>query len=453
MMMKRSNERPIYRAVVFFLGLVMVFSACKKPEDNIGLEALDPADALGVIWTDTSSVVTYSMLDDSVRTSSLSRNMIGSFNDPAFGTVNTSTYVQLRLSTNNVGEGILPTDLQLDSLVLSLAYDFDDPYYGNLQEQELVVFELAEDMIPDTAYYSKDVIGVIPSDIIKVKKNRFVPDPVSPVVVDGDTLLPQMRIRLTDDLGRRFLDQWGSVNLESNDEFLQFFKGLHILTNNGVQSPNEGAALHFDMLDANTKATLYYRDNTSGTEDTLAYDFDIDDKSARFTRVEQYYDQALWPIVEQHLADISTGQELFFLQSGGGLRGVINFPYLMEHNDTIRKAVSKAELVIPVKEPFNAAWYPPTSLFVFRKTDSGTDAFLPDQFEQFNGIGGVFDEDNREYRFNITRYIQQVLNGTLENTGINIVAGNRGVSVARAELMGQENLDRSAKLILTFTEL
>lgn len=452
-MMKRSNVRPLYRAVVFFLGIVLVFSACKKPEDNIGLEALDPADALGVTSTDTTSVITYSMPDDSVRTSSLSRNMVGSFNDPTFGTVNTSTYVQLRLSSNNVGEGILPTDLELDSLVLSLAYDFDDPYYGNLHEQEFVVFELAEDMIADTVYYSKDIIGVFPSDLIQFKKNRFVPDPVNPVVVGGDTLLPQMRIRLTDELGRRFLDQWGSMNLESNDEFLQFFKGLHILTNNGVQAPNQGAALHFDMLDANTKATLYYRDNTSGTEDTLAYDFDIDDKSARFTRVEQYYDQALWPIVEQHLADISTGQELFFIQSGGGLRGIINFPYLMDHNDTIRKAVAKAELIFPVKEPFNAAWYPPTSLFVFRKTENGTDAFLPDQFEQLYGIGGVYDEDNKEYRFNITRYIQQVLNGTLENTGVDIVAGNRGVSVARAELMGPENLDRSTKLILTFTEL
>lgn len=103
---------------------------CKKPEDDLGLSVLDPADTLGTVRTDTVSIVAWTRIADSVQTSALSSNEIGSYLDPQFGRVTTGTVTQLRLSVNDVG----PADESLvcDSLVLSLAYSTVDPYYGTL---------------------------------------------------------------------------------------------------------------------------------------------------------------------------------------------------------------------------------------------------------------------------------------------------------------------------------
>lgn len=453
MMMRHSNVRPAFRAVVFFLGVLVAFGACKKPEDNVGLDILDPADALGVTQTDTISIQTYSLPDDSVRTSNLSRNMVGSFLDPDFGLVETSTYTQIRLSTNNVGEGQLPIDLEVDSIILSLGYTFGDPWYGQPDEQTFAVYEVDEEIILDTTYYATDVLAVLSENLIEPGMEAQTPDTNAITVVDGDTLLPQLRIRLKDDLGRRFLDAWGSPDLVDNDAFLQFFKGLYVTTENAGQAPDEGAALQFDMLSVNSKVTLYYRNIVVGEEDTLAYDFEIDQQAARFTHVTLDHAQAPMPIVEQALGDTTIGQELFFVQSGQGVRGAIYFPYLEHLLDSGWTAVAKAELIIPVLEPTNDKWTPPSSLFIFRKSETGGDLFLPDQFELNNNIGGIYNEDDKEYRFNISRYVQQVLNGTLENAPLELAPANRGVSVARGELMGPQNIDRQARLIITFTEL
>lgn len=452
-MVSRNFRRPLSRAVVLLLGVIVGFSACKKPEDNVGLDILDPADTLGLVISDTATLNTYSLADDSVRTNNLSRNLVGSFLDADFGFVQTSTYTQIRLSTNNVGDGENPMDLELDSIVLSLTYEFGDPWYGQTDPQTFAVYELDEDLLTDTTYYAHDVINTLNDNLVFPGDEVQSPDTGLVVVVGEDTLLPQIRIRLKDELGQRFLNEWGGPNVEDNENFLAFFKGIHITTENVGQAPDQGAALHFDMLDANSKVTLYYRNTLPGEEDTIAYNLDIDEQSARFTRVELDHSQAPTQAVYQALMDTTIGQELFYVQSGQGVRGRIQFPHIMRYLDPERRALAKAELIIPVKAPANSAWEPPTTLFVFRTGDDGGDLFIPDQFELSNHVGGVYDEDEEEYRFNITRYLQQVLNGTLENDGLHFVPSNRGVSVARVELMGQENLERQAKLVLTFTRL
>ena len=59
-----------------------------------------------------------------MRTSALSRNLLGTYLDPQFGLVNAGLVTQVRLSTNNVGSGWYdqPGCVAI-RLVLSLAYD------------------------------------------------------------------------------------------------------------------------------------------------------------------------------------------------------------------------------------------------------------------------------------------------------------------------------------------
>jgi hypothetical protein len=89
---------------------------------------------------------------------------------------------------------------------------------------------------------------------------------------------------------------------------------------------------------------------------------------------------------------------------------------------------------------------------MFRKdTITGNDVFLPDQSGGVGSIDGAFRSDAQEYRFNITRYIQAVLSGTVPDNGVQLVAASNGVTANRVVLSGPEHPDRPMVLNLTFT--
>ena len=114
---------------------LLVIIGCKKPEDDIGLEVLDPSDALGTVVVDTSTVIAWSREPDPTGTSGLSRNLLGAYLDPDFGSVYAGIVAQVRLSSTNVGSGSAGDALECDSVVLSLAFDASTSGYGNLDEQ------------------------------------------------------------------------------------------------------------------------------------------------------------------------------------------------------------------------------------------------------------------------------------------------------------------------------
>ena len=83
----------------------------------------------------------------------------------------------------------------------------------------------------------------------------------------------------------------------------------------------------------------------------------------------------------------------------------MRFPDLVERLGSGR-LVAKAELVVPIAGSFYPYYLPPTQLFLFRKGTNGEDLFLPDQLTGSTaGIGGLYASAEKEYRFNITRYV------------------------------------------------
>ena len=99
-------------------------------------------------------------------------------------------------------------------------------------------------------------------------------------------------------MARSLIVEAASANgtFSSNEAFLDFFKGLHIKTNNNSQLPNEGAALYLDINDPSSKATIYFRQEG----EPASYDLLINSDCADFTKVS--IDQA-GTDVEQVLID------------------------------------------------------------------------------------------------------------------------------------------------------
>ena len=144
-------------------------------------------------------------------------------------------------------------------------------------------------------------------------------------------------------------------------------------------------------------------------------------------------------------------QPTTYIQALAGMRTAIRFPDIMAFGGEGR-ILAKAELVLPVHGTYYPYYVPPTQLFLFRKDANGADAFLPDQLNGIGAIDGFYRPEERAYRFNITRYIQQLLNGTLENTGVEVIPGSGGVSANRVILSGPGATETPMRLKLTFTD-
>jgi hypothetical protein len=133
----------------------MIFGAfsCNKNPEKIGDNLQPDRNQIQLLKTDTTTIVAYSVIDDSIRTDEASNMLLGSIKDPVFGTVVAGFYTQVRLSTNGHSFGTNP---QLDSLVLQMAYS---NYYGDTTTlQTLQVFELEEDLdVPN-----KQVVLIMP---------------------------------------------------------------------------------------------------------------------------------------------------------------------------------------------------------------------------------------------------------------------------------------------------
>jgi len=438
------RARPMIGAVLLF-GLLAT-SGCQKPEEGLGVDLLPPGDPLEIVEVDTATLVAWTVPENPVRTSNLSRCLLGSYLDDRFGLVSMSLVTQLRLSTNNVvGDGQGNLNLVCDSVVLSLVYDPLGYGYGNLDPQVFKVLELAEYLPNDTVYRSDKVPAVVSwNDLVVAGRDVFTPQPLSEPVIEGVSLRPQLRIPLDPALGQRILGKFGEDETSDNTKFQQFFKGLWVLPDNGTPDPYQAAVLYFAMLDAQTKLTLYYRNTL--LPDTLTFDLLINDNGVRFTHARHEPSLAIDQGLPQALADSTLGVQLNYVQSLGGLRTRIRFPYLQKFKDQGYRAIAKAELVVPVDGTHYPAYVPPALIFPVRRGSSGQDLLLPDQ-----NATGIYNSTKKEYTFNVTRWVQGVINGTYTDAELGLIPGSNGVSVNRVVLTGPGHPDRPMKLLLTFT--
>lgn len=441
----RSNSPTL--GLLASLLLMALISGCKKPDDDLGLELL-PGDPMGLA-TDTAALHAYTYLDNAIQTSGLSRNLVGAYTDPVFGVLKTSLVAQLRLTSNNIGQGLETSGLVPDSIVLALAFETPNTHYGNLNRQRFVVQELATALSADTVYRSDRQPDVIADDLVLPHRGEITPSPYTNVIIGDDTLVPQIRLPLKISLAQRILNEFGHAPLADNSAFTTFFKGIKVSVDNGMQAPYEGGVFHINTTGGNTKVTLYYHDLLNEPDRQRTLDLVTSSTGVRYTSAERDVSLALAPELTEALNDTISPTSSLYLQTLGGYRNAIRFPDLTNFAGE-GKALSKAELVVPVRGSYYPYYTPPTTLLLFRRS-AGSDMFLPDQLSGVTGIGGEFNTAEQAYRFNITRYANQVLNGTLPDTGIELVAGSSGVSANRVVLCGPGHPTTPMRLLLTFT--
>lgn len=439
--------RPGHWALLAFCAIAL--GACRKPDPDIGNELL-PSDPLGVV-VDTVELQAFTRLDTNFRSSALSRQLLGSFMDPTFGLTKAGIVTQVRLSASNIGLGQDLSGLVADSIVLALAFDGANYAYGNLDPQVFRAHELDERLSIDSVYRSNRVPATTGPDLVAVRGGRITPQPLKKPFILGDSLAPQLRLRFSDSLAQRFIQAFGTNALSSNDAFLDFFKGLYITVDNRGQAPYQGAVLYFNLLSAPSKLTLYYRDTASSSPTlTRALDFPINANCVRYTVVEHDRSLALEPGLAEALADTNAPSARTYVQALAGVRTIIRIPGLMAFRDRAQ-VLAKAELLLPLDRPAYPYHPPPAQLVPFRRDAAGQEAFLPDLIGGIGALDGNYRQDEMAYRFNITRWAQQVISGGFDDPTLELVSGSGGITANRVVLRGPAAAASPMRLRLTFT--
>lgn len=393
-------RKPAFIAGPFLLCLLTLFSCTKRPGE-IGADLI-PDDALiSPMFTDTISVVGYSIREDSLRTDKPETALMGSIYDPVFGTSTASFFTQISLSTASHNFGSNP---QLDSLVLQLAYA---GYYGDTTTTQTIrVYEVMERLYYDSAYYSNQLKEFNNFDFANF---NFTPRPKSRVVWQGDTLAPIVRIRLSDvspALGNKLLTA-GENNLSSVSRFQNFFRGLYVTAEPRTSG---GAILGFDLPSNLSRLTVYYRNDE---QDSLRYEFLITSDEARYNHFNHNNYANASPEFRQQVieGDTTLGSQTLYLQGMGGVKTRLRFPTLanLKTRPDQKIIINEARLMIYGKTLDTTLFYAPSNFALVKANGDGTYSILKDQLEGNNYFGGSFVNKANRVQFRLTRYVQDMI--------------------------------------------
>ena len=388
--------RIVLRLSATFVLALFILASCKKKNTSLGVNSIDQNELLNSGQIDTFSIFSYTESEDSVVTSNPAYALLGSYNDPKFGPCDASFYTQIRLPAPNPAFGDLST-IVIDSFVLGLQYQ---GFYGDLSAQTLEVYEMTESINIDSTYYAFTNKGFGTTNLVDPNRNVLTPDPYTKNVIDTTHVPAQMRVYLDTNLAKTFMNEaaTNSTTFASNDNFLNYFKGLHVKVNNGNQLSGKGGILYFDLRTALSKLTIYY--HQAGTKKT--YDFVINSNSAMYNKVA--IDNSGMP-VEDVITTNSLGQTQFYCQALKS-RAVIGLPGLKSLPKTA--IIHEAKLYLPIEYQTGYKYTPGSRLDVSTHMEDGTEALfsLHDL-----GVVGVYDEFNKQFIINIRPYAQAIVSG------------------------------------------
>ena len=145
---------------------LFILSACQNP-DSIGLE-VDPSSAIKGSLIDTVTIQSFTVREDSVKTSSLTEFPIGNLDDPIFGSTTASIATSLILPSVNLK---FAASSELDSAVLVLKYS--DEYFGDPNSvHKFEVYSLVGQLTSASNFYNTAQHAFRP-EIIGSKSERI----------------------------------------------------------------------------------------------------------------------------------------------------------------------------------------------------------------------------------------------------------------------------------------
>ena len=227
-----------------FLFTILVAGACNDP-DEVGLGVQPEGNQPGVITIDVDSFTTYTVLEDSlVSSSTLSPLFLGTLYDIETGITAASFYAQVRLG-GLITSSTFNDFTSADSVILSLGYIKNGIYGDTLSQHSISVYELNEALSTDSVYYSNRDFSL---------KSMIGHTEVVPKVNDS---VPQMRMQLDNGFANDLVNRLKSTTPDNATLVKDVFKGIYVIDS----ASGTGSVVNLLSTSTINRLIIYYNDS------------------------------------------------------------------------------------------------------------------------------------------------------------------------------------------------
>ncbi|MRI01193.1 DUF4270 family protein [Kriegella sp. EG-1] len=385
-----------------------------------------------VVQFDTMTTILSTMKFDSVITSQSSRMLIGRYEDPVFGSVSSSSYVEMLPASYTID-----TEAVYDSIVFIIRYD--NYYYNDtLQENTIHIKKVKEKLNPadDNNFYNTSSIDYEDED---VGIFTYTPRPI-----ESDSIL----IKLSDSLGLDLFENLQDKNLINYDEFINHFKGLTLRPDDLDNSSIIGFSLASEMR-------IYYSIEEDIETEQYFTQFTINTSSTP----TPFFNQIIAEEPNEYLNSITDienvlysedAEDQSFIQSGIGITTRIEFPHIKSvYNIQGQGTLLDATLRIKPKE----ASY--NDELILRDTLS---VYIVDQnnvLTSATSMSAILNRENQEfndiyYELQLSSYLEELLVTEKENTDALILLPYDYTSTVDRFVLDVDNSNTGTQLELTY---
>ncbi|WP_299664576.1 DUF4270 family protein [uncultured Polaribacter sp.] len=302
----------------FIIGVlgVLLFVSCSSEENatyEVGSDFIE--NAIQIRLLDTFAIKAGTFKLDSLPTSSTNRILLGSLIDDHLGHLTAKSYLQLTTNTFS-----LDTDAIYDSIGIILNYD--TYYYGDTTKiQTYTVHRVSQTIVPEegTDFYNTSSLNY---DSESLGSLSFTPRP--------NKSTDSLYIPIKDALGEEIFDKIIDNEINSSDDFLQYFKGIAIVPDTTLDSHVLGFhTLTAETTASNSRMRLYYTVKDDDNEDNNYFiDFTITSEANQFNEISSNVTATLLGDFEngEDIKQSTNTNNLIFTQGGTGISSRIEIP-------------------------------------------------------------------------------------------------------------------------------
>ena len=398
-------------SLILGVFLLLFFVSCNPDEDDIlGLDLIEDDEFIIEKHQFNSQNIDFNIknFQEEDVTGSGSYNLLGTFNDLYFGQSNAAFFMQVLLPSNNI-------DFEASELNSDIKLELSLPYYRSygdtLQPLNVSVFEVTQNLS------GLDTTQTLATELFEYNnillQQEIVISEISDSIQWGEEQVsPRLILDLSDsNLGSKILSS-SSFDLENNNNFTEFFKGLFLQ----VEPQINGSIIYFDTNSPNCFLRMTYTKN-DGSQAII--NFPVGGEASTHNYFTHSYENTeLLNFLENEEID-----SLIFLQSMGGVAAEIDLSFLSQemYSDWV---ISKATLNIPVyKDNQYNTFSAPNYLVLTEYADSSDVAIQ-------SISGGLFNNVTEDYNFIITQHIQKIISEN-HNSKLRLYIGGKNSNAER----------------------
>ena len=343
-------------ALGLMAAVALFLFACLDEENILGFENQNKKLNVSYIEIPIKSSV---LLFDSLRTSNyrvdaIKRLLVGTYQDPIFGTIRSEAYSQFRPA--NVFKAKEDGAIY-DSITLQLHFDLYSYGSANASFERYQIHELKERMTfrGGNDYYT--TTSVLYDPFVLGTASALVNPALFKAEIEDETTVDTtitVKIKLDNSLGRRLFTNWNTSSEDFYDpeQFTKIFNGLAIV------GTNNSKIVGFSTGDS-SKITLHYHTLT----DTLKFDY-VFSLLPSSSKIDRDFTNTPLQGIQPYQSFNPPGADKLYVQSGSPVGIKLDLSKFIEFSDTIENLViNSAELMIEsIDDPQN--FDPPRSLFL-----------------------------------------------------------------------------------------